>query len=782
MSRRQLAVRRWVVAPALMSLVGSVVMGAALMAPASADQPGSVSEPICHATGSSTNPYVSQAKSFTGEPGNGYDLTDGVFPTDPWGDIIPPYEVGTTSFAGSNWTDAGQLIFDDGCNIKPILTVTPDDQSMTVGGTQPTYTFSYSGFLNGDDASDIGTAPRCSAGSVSGVGTYPITCSGGIDETYDFTYGKATLTATDRPVLTVTPDDQTMTVGGTQPTYTFSYSGFLNGDEAADVDTPPTCAVSGTITGPGSYPITCSGGADDVYNFTYGTATLTVTTKKILTVTPDDKSMTYGDSTPTFTFTYSGWVGTDNAGLLDTQPTCSAGTVSGAGSYPITCSGGADNKYDFTYGTGSLTVHKAVLTVTPDNQTMTLGGAEPTYTFGYSGFVGGDDSTVIDEPPTCAADATSPAGTYPITCSNGSDDSYTFDYRTAILTVNDAVQSSSNPSTPSGPVAPNLTLTATANPPSGSTVSVGDSIDVTLTYGNTGGPASSAVLTETLPGGLALTGNPDGATLSADAGPAIALAHAIGAAHPAAAGPGTVLTWQLGTLGHDQSGTVHFSVVVGSSAAGTLAGLARLTAGNASAVTAGTTFRVAAGRISIANAVDKLSAHANEVLTYVLTVTAPAGGAAGVTVTDAVPAGATYLSGTCAPACSVSNGVLTWGLGDMAGGLSRRLTFQVTVDVVPTNAAGVQPATTITNLAIGHTGGTDVVSNPARTSVTAVEAVKIVQPPATTPKNNTPPVRPQSEAARLPFTGADTGAGLELSLALLLLGAALMVAGRRRNA
>ena len=50
--------------------------------------------------------------------------------------------------------------------------------------------------------------------------------------------------------------------------------------------------------------------------------------------------------------------------------------------------------------------------------------------------------------------------------------------------------------------------------------------------GNTGGPASSAVvLTETLPGGLALTGNPDGATLSADAGPAIALLRTRSAPH-----------------------------------------------------------------------------------------------------------------------------------------------------------------------------------------------------------------------------------------------------------
>ena len=114
---------------------------------------------------------------------------------------------------------------------------------------------------------------------------------------------------------------------------------------------------------------------------------------------------------------------------------------------------------------------------------------------------------------------------------------------------------------------------------------------------------------------------------------------------------------------------MHFSVVVGSSAAGTLAGLARLTAGNASAVTAGTTFRVAAGRISIANAVDKLSAHANEVLHERAAGHRPRGWRRGRCHRHRRrPAGATYLSGTCAPACSVSNGVLTWGLGDMAGG------------------------------------------------------------------------------------------------------------------
>jgi hypothetical protein len=44
--------------------------------------------------------------------------------------------------------------------------------------------------------------------------------------------------------------------------------------------------------------------------------------------------------------------------VVDTAPTCSVvGTHTALGTYPITCSGGLDNNYDFSYASGTLTVY-----------------------------------------------------------------------------------------------------------------------------------------------------------------------------------------------------------------------------------------------------------------------------------------------------------------------------------------------------------------------------------------------------------------------------------------
>jgi hypothetical protein len=84
--------------------------------------------------------------------------------------------------------------------------------------------------------------------------------------------------------------------------------------------------------------------------------------KAALTVTADDKAITFGSPSPAFTFTYGPFVGSDGQPGIDTQPVCS---VSGAhtdvagGPYTITCSGGVDNNYDFIYVSGRLTIAKA---------------------------------------------------------------------------------------------------------------------------------------------------------------------------------------------------------------------------------------------------------------------------------------------------------------------------------------------------------------------------------------------------------------------------------------
>src|SRR4030095_10346915 len=60
------------------------------------------------------------------------------------------------------------------------------------------------------------------------------------------------------------------------PAFTFQYIGLLGSDTGADIDVPPTCSVSGAHNIVGTYPIVCSGGSDNNYNFTYANGILTV--------------------------------------------------------------------------------------------------------------------------------------------------------------------------------------------------------------------------------------------------------------------------------------------------------------------------------------------------------------------------------------------------------------------------------------------------------------------------------------------------------------------------
>ena len=334
---------------------------------------------------------------------------------------------------------------------KATLTVTADDQTKVYGETNPALTFKYSGFKGTDSAADLTTPPTCTteATQYSGVAgsPYAITCSGGADDNYAFTYVDGKLTIT-KATLTVTADDQTKVYGETNPALTFKYSGFKGTDSAADLTTPPTCTTEATqysgVAG-SPYAITCSGGADDNYAFTYVDGKLTIT-KATLTVTADDQTKVYGETNPALTFKYSGFKGTDSAADLTTPPTCTteATQYSGvAGSpYTITCSGGADDNYAFTYVDGKLTITKATLTVTADDQTKVYGETNPALTFKYSGFKGTDSAADLTTPPTCTTEATQYSGVagspYAITCSGGADDNYAFTYVDGKLTITKA--------------------------------------------------------------------------------------------------------------------------------------------------------------------------------------------------------------------------------------------------------------------------------------------------------------------------------------------------------
>ena len=159
-------------------------------------------------------------------------------------------------------------------------------------------------------------------------------------------------------------------------------------------------------------------------------------TESPVTITADDKWMTYGDDLPELTYT-STWT-------LDGTPAISttATKTSPVGTYPIKVEKGTlTNKY-VTYVDGTLTITKAPLTVGVQNVTITEGDVIPTFTLTYSGFRNGDtESTAFTTKPvaTTTAVALSKAGTYPITVSGGEAKNYALSYTQGTLTIKEKV-------------------------------------------------------------------------------------------------------------------------------------------------------------------------------------------------------------------------------------------------------------------------------------------------------------------------------------------------------
>jgi hypothetical protein len=206
--------------------------------------------------------------------------------------------VGNNDYTGTNngkypsqtgYDMASGLGSPDGANLPQALCsdgATPPEivsgpsGSATVGGAfsfnivtsgTPASTITESGALPGgvtlvDD--DDGTATLAGTPADGSTGNYPLTLTAtngtAPDATQDFslTVGPA--------ALTITASTTTMTEGGTVPTVTPSYSGFVNGDGAANLSSAPVCSTTATSSSSdGVYPSSCTGAADADYDISY---------------------------------------------------------------------------------------------------------------------------------------------------------------------------------------------------------------------------------------------------------------------------------------------------------------------------------------------------------------------------------------------------------------------------------------------------------------------------------------------------------------------------------
>jgi hypothetical protein len=184
-----------------------------------------------------------------------------------------------------------------------------------------------------------------------------------------------------------------------------------------------------------------AGAARRHYAITYAGGTLTVA-NALLIIIASPATMSYGGAPATVTPSYAGFVNGQGPSALSALPTCGGGSsTTPAGAYPAgtSCSGAAAANYTITYVGGLLTVTKATLAFRADDKSRGFGQADPALTYTVSGFVNGQDATVLSGTPAPSTTATpaSAVGTYPITVALGTlaAANYNFSFTNGVLTV-----------------------------------------------------------------------------------------------------------------------------------------------------------------------------------------------------------------------------------------------------------------------------------------------------------------------------------------------------------
>jgi hypothetical protein len=319
-----------------------------------------------------------------------------------------------------------------------LLTVYPagligkaDDKRRGYGEDNPPFTVSYTGFVNGEDSSIItGTLSGSTPAVVdSPPGAYPITVIGQSAPNYDIEYQTGTLTVTNLELI-IQVNDATRSYGATNTLF----SGTVTGLESGDNITVSYTSVATPGSPVGKYAIEAVINDSDKklvrYNVTVHNGTLTVNPARLLG-TADDKTRSYGQTNPTFTVTYSGFVNGENSKVVSGALTAftPADVASSLGSYPIFVSGPSATNYQIDFQSGTLTVTAAVLTVTADNKSRAVAMANPPLT---GSIVGIQNHENITASYSTTATLLSLPGDYPITPALSDPDNKLGNYRVTL--------------------------------------------------------------------------------------------------------------------------------------------------------------------------------------------------------------------------------------------------------------------------------------------------------------------------------------------------------------
>jgi hypothetical protein len=371
--------------------------------------------------------------------------------------------------------------------LKPELTISVANATMTAGAALPTFTGTVTGLENGDTlGSTIIVTYSTTATSSSAAGTYPITAtvSGTSANNYIAGVNAGTLTiSASAQILTVTANNGTRAYGAANPAFT----GTINGAQNSDTFTESFSTTATAASNVGSYPIVPAASGSDLgnYNVVIVDGSLTVT-PAVLTAAANNATRVYGAANPAFSGTVTGAIGSDS---FTESFTTTAAASSNVGSYPIVPAvTGPQSNYTVTLVNGAFTVTGAPTSTTLSAPASAAAGANVTLTATVSSSVGtpggvvtfSNGSTALGTGTLNATGAATlnttalPAGTNTVTAVYAAAGNFAASTSTAVTV------------TVSAPVSPAASYTVSANPTS-LTVKQGATANTTLTFTPSGG-------------------------------------------------------------------------------------------------------------------------------------------------------------------------------------------------------------------------------------------------------------------------------------------------------
>ena len=309
------------------------------------------------------------------------------------------YEVYYKAIANSGYVDAIPSSPVTVVISKAPLTVTANNHTITYGDAPTGNGVSYTGFVTGDDESQIsGTLGYSSTYTQYGdVGsTYTITPNGLTSDNYEITFAPGTLTVTQKEVG-LEWGNTTLNYTGSVQVPTVTVTGLVNDDEIGvtveggqtDIGTGYT-ATATALTGEkaGNYKLPAE-----------NTTTSFSIRTPALTITANSYTIHYGDPRPNYAVTYDGFVNDDNASMLSGKLTytCDYARGKDVGTYTITPGGLRSDIYEITFVAGTLTVNPKEVGLSWGNTTLTYTGTAQMPTATATGLVNDDEISVTVE-------------------------------------------------------------------------------------------------------------------------------------------------------------------------------------------------------------------------------------------------------------------------------------------------------------------------------------------------------------------------------------------------